>query len=67
MGEGMTWLRVDKYAIRRGNQSIAKVYVDGCTLYELWNGDAYGGHFNDADEAKAEAESWAKARDEGKK
>lgn len=57
------WKQVSKYALVRGSQTIAKVYVDGCTLYELWNGDAYGGHFNDANEAKSEAETWAKARE----
>lgn len=62
----MTWLRVDKYALKRGSQTIAKVFVDGCTLYELWNGEAYGGHFNDANEAKAEAEAWAKLREASK-
>ena len=50
------WKQVSKYALVRGNQSIAKVYVDGCTLYELWIGDKRIGHFNDANEAKARAE-----------
>lgn len=62
----MTWRKVSDYAITNGPQSIAKVYVDGCTLYELWNGEAYGGHFNDANEAKEAAETWAKLREAGK-
>lgn len=50
------WKKVSKYALVRGNQSIAKVYVMGCTLYELWNGDERIGSFNDAEEAKEEAD-----------
>ncbi len=58
----MTWKVViengqpSKYAIRRGNQIIAKVYLDGCTLYELWHGEQRIGHYNDAAEAKGRAD-----------
>ena len=50
------WTQVSKYAIVRGNQSIAKVFVNGCMTYELWTGNDRRGPFNDADEAKAEAD-----------
>ena len=57
------WKLVSKYAIQRGNQTISKNYVDGCTLYALWNGDDNAHYFNDANEAKARADELLKARE----
>ena len=57
------WKRVSKYAIQRGNQTISKNYVDGCTLYALWHGDENARYFNDADDAKAQADELLKARE----
>lgn len=54
------WTKVSKYALVRGNQSISKVYVMGCTLYELWIGDKRIGSYNDADEAKEAADAETK-------
>lgn len=45
-----------KYAIVRGIQAIAKVFVDGCTLYELRVGNDLIGSFEEAGEAKAKAD-----------
>jgi hypothetical protein len=33
------WERVGAYGMRAGSYAVAKVYVDGCTLYELRHGD----------------------------
>lgn len=57
------WKRVSKYAIQRGNQTISKNYVDGCTLYALWHGEDNARYFNDANEAKEAADDLLKARE----
>ena len=57
------WTKVSKYAIQRGNQTISKNYVDGCTLYALWHGDNNARYFNDANDAKARADELLKARE----
>lgn len=31
----MKWKQIDKYAIESGQWSIAKAYLDGCTMYSL--------------------------------
>lgn len=45
-----------QYAIVRGNQSIARVYVMGCTLYELYVGNDLIGSFDGPDDARAKAD-----------
>ena len=55
------WKRVSKYAIQRGNQTISKSYVDGCTLYALWHSEDNARYFNDANDAKARADELLKA------
>lgn len=51
------WQRVGAYAIERSPWRIAKSLMDGATLYTLFDtsGVRYG-HFESAEEAKAEAE-----------
>lgn len=53
-----TWERKGQYAIVRGPWAIAKVFIDGATLYVLThdNGVRYG-HYETAEDAKAMAES----------
>lgn len=54
------WQRINLYAIRKAPWTIAKVFVDGATLYVLSsdeNGGTRYGHFNSADEAKEYAEA----------
>lgn len=55
------WKLIDKYAIQRGNQTICKKFLDGCTLYVLYVGDKEIGHFEDKEEA------FKRADEEGKK
>lgn len=45
------WKRVDKYAMERGNQTICKKFLDGCTLYVLYEGNTPIRHFEDKEEA----------------
>lgn len=51
----MQWDRVGTHGMQSGNYRVAKVYVDGCTLYVLHFKDDRLGHFNDFAECKAAA------------
>ena len=32
----MDWIRVGKYGMKCGPYSVGKVFLDGCTLYQVW-------------------------------
>ena len=52
------WVRVTDYSIRSEDARfhIAKSFVDGCSLYCLWDGDKAHMWSDDASECKALAE-----------
>lgn len=60
VGKPLKWVQVNKYALTRGTQTIAKCYLDGCTLYVLHDGDKRIGHYESADDAKAAADQFHK-------
>lgn len=60
------WKRIDKYAMQRGNQTICKKFLDGCTLYVLYIADKEIGHFEDKDEVFAMADARRALAKEGK-
>jgi hypothetical protein len=31
------WKRVGKYGMENGEYRVGKVFLDGCTLYQLWH------------------------------
>jgi hypothetical protein len=50
------WKKIDKYHIKNGEWTIAKMHTKDSTKYALWNGKDNHGYFNSADEAKAKYE-----------
>lgn len=59
-GKPLKWAQVSKYALTRGTQTIAKCYLDGCTLYVLHDSDKRIGHYESAEDAKAMADQLRK-------
>ena len=57
------WEKASEYAIKSNNGRfyICKNYLDGCTLYVLYDGDKIIGHWEDACEAKSMAETLSNA------
>lgn len=55
--QSQKWKRVDKHAMQRGNQTICKKFLDGCTLYVLYEGETEIGHFEDKEEGFALADA----------
>lgn len=50
----MNWERRSKYAMRSGDWTVSKQFVDGCTLYAIWFKDEKPAraYLNDFDECK---------------
>lgn len=62
----MKWVMETITNIRCGDWSISKAFVDGCTLYVLWDCQSKPykdvGYYNDADEAKDACEKLNKGK-----
>lgn len=58
----MIWQRVGLYGMVSDQYAVAKVYLDGCTLYELRYGDELLKTCNDFAECKAVALEHAEGR-----
>lgn len=51
----MRWVKETEYNIRSGEYSIAKCFVEGCTLYVLYKKKEINGYFECADDARSKA------------
>ncbi len=56
------WSPVGKYAMRSEPWQISKAYLDGCTLYQVWN-DAEQGPLKTCNDF-SEAKEWIKEREQ---
>jgi hypothetical protein len=50
--KNQNWDRINKWAIKLGNVTIAKYIIDGNPRYIRWEGDKMSGIFDSSDAAK---------------
>ena len=53
----LKWQRVGEYGMQSGEYRVAKTFVDGCTLYQLFFGNELLKWCGDFDECREVAES----------
>lgn len=58
----MIWVKVGTHGMQSGDYRVAKNYIDGCTLYQVFFKDELLKHCNDFDECKEVANNHAKGK-----
>lgn len=62
----MKWERVNSHGMQSGEYRVGKVFLDGCTLYQLWYRYELIKTCNDFDECKEEAKKHDNSKSNGR-